>query len=192
MELDTSRATSVSSRNRYTEFDIRLVTMTSTEPAAASLHPDDFRAAMATICQPVAVITSTVEDRAHGTTVGAFSALSLDPPLVCLALDRGSTLLSCIQRSYRFGVNVLAHDQRDLALGFARKDMDKFAGLAWTWHDRLPRLPGITSWLACTVTEFVDGGDHVIVLAEVNGVEVTDARPLTYLRRGFGTHSALD
>ncbi|MGH8966128.1 MAG: flavin reductase family protein [Actinomycetes bacterium] len=160
----------------------------SEEPS--TLRPDEFRAALATVCQPVTVVTSSRSGRAHGTTVGAFSALSLDPPLVCLALDRASDLLSCIAHSRCFGVNVLAHDQQELAIGFARKGVDKFAGLAWSWDGSLPRLPDVTSWLACTVAEFTQGGDHVLVLGRVGAAEVTENLPLTYLRRRFGTHSA--
>ncbi|MEU6371602.1 flavin reductase family protein [Streptomyces sp. NPDC046909] len=144
---------------------------------------------MGSVCTPVAVATAVTEGRPHGTTVNAFSALSLDPPMVMVALDRGSALLSILEHTRRFGLNVLSADQGDLALNFAGKSADRFAGVAWREDCALPRLDGVIGWLACEVTRFVDGGDHLVVLGTVSSASCRDTAPLTYHRRAFGTHT---
>ena len=101
---------------------------------------DEFVTALAAVCTPVSVVTSHHRDRPHGTTVSAFCSLSLDPPMVLVSLDRGSDLLAMVSESERFGVNVLAHDQGELARQFARKGADKFDGVEWDLHLGVPRL----------------------------------------------------
>lgn len=165
-------------------------------PAELPFDPvlqDRFREVMAGVATPVSVITSLAGGRPHGTTVSAFASLSMDPPMVLVALDRGSDLLAVVKQSGRFGVNVLGAHQHDLALVFAKKGgAGKFAGVRWETDNDVPRLSGAPGWVACEVATLVDGGDHVIALGLVADAEITDGRPLTYHRRVFGTHAPLD
>jgi flavin reductase (DIM6/NTAB) family NADH-FMN oxidoreductase RutF len=149
-----------------------------------------FREVMAGVPTPVSVVTALREDRPHGTTVSAFTSLSMAPPMLLVALDRGSDLLARLAIGAPFGVNVLGADQAGLAAAFARKGVDKFAGIAWRADDGAPRLLGSPGWLACTVASLVDGGDHVVVLGDVVRADATGGPPLTYSARTFGTHVA--
>jgi len=158
--------------------------------APGPLDEADFREVMASVCTPVTVVTTLDGDRPHGTTVSAFGSLSLRPPMVTVALDRDSDLLAIVQRTRRIGVNVLSHGQEELALTFARKGAEKFAGVDWERDRDLPRIDGVGGWLACEVAEIVPGGDHSIVLADVVGAHAQSEPPLVYQRRLFGTHSA--
>ena len=145
---------------------------------------------MAGVATPVSVVTTLADGRPHGTTVSAFASLSLSPPMVLVSLDRGSGLLARLTGGSVFGVNVLGSGQADLALAFARKGADRFTGVDWVADGGAPRLAGSPGWLACTVTQLVEGGDHVIVLGEVRTAARADAAPLTYHARTFGTHAA--
>ncbi|UGT65226.1 flavin reductase family protein [Nocardia asteroides] len=146
---------------------------------------------MASVAAPVAVVTSADGALPVGTTVSAFTSLSMTPPMVMVALDRGSETLRHIVESTMFGLNVLGVEQQDIALAFARKGgTGKFDGIGWSRDHDLPRLHGCAGWIACRSERVVDGGDHVIVLGEVVAAEHRDCDPLTYHRRTFGTHSA--
>lgn len=161
--------------------------MTHVIPSLAS----DFRYAMAHLCAPVSVITAMDGDRPHGTTVSAVMSLSVDPVLIAVALAENSDCLAYIGRSGTFGVNLLAADQEETALRFATKGPDKFTGVAWRVDHDAPCLDEHAVWLACTVAGLVPGGDHRIVLGQVEHVEVRgEAAPLTYHDRRFGTHVA--
>jgi flavin reductase (DIM6/NTAB) family NADH-FMN oxidoreductase RutF len=164
--------------------------MSSAEEAALRVH---FREVMAGVATPVSVVTAISGGLPHGTTVSAFASLSMDPPMVLVALDRGSDLLALVRESLRFGVNVLGSTQSALALAFAQKGgVGKFQGVPWELDHGLPRLPRTPGWLACEVAGLVDGGDHVIALGRVTTAETRDGRPLTYHSRAFGTHSTLE
>lgn len=157
-----------------------------------AVNADAFRDAMAAVCTPVTIITTTDGGHPFGSTVSAFASLSVDPPMVLVALDRKSELLSVISSTRRFGVNVLAHHQAALAVNFAAKGgAAKFENVRWAADHELPRLPEAGAFLACAVTEFVDGGDHVVLLGLVRSVTPGEGRPLTYHGRAFGTHASL-
>jgi flavin reductase (DIM6/NTAB) family NADH-FMN oxidoreductase RutF len=151
---------------------------------------DAFREVMAGVPTPVSVVTTLRDGRPHGTTVSAFASLSMAPPMVLVALDRGSELLARLAIGQPFGVNVLGADQAGLAAAFARKGADKFAGVDWRADGGAPRLLGSPGWLACTVAQLVDGGDHVVVLGDVVRADAAGGPPLTYHARTFGTHVA--
>jgi flavin reductase (DIM6/NTAB) family NADH-FMN oxidoreductase RutF len=161
-------------------------------PAQPTL-PATFREVMAGVCTPVSVVTALAGGTPHGTTVSAFASLSLNPPMVLVALDRGSDLLAMIRQTRHFGLNVLSSGQSALARAFARKGgAGKFAGVAWDVEAGVPRLPGGSGFLACDVVNFVEGGDHVVLLGLVRVADTDPGSPLTYHARVFGTHAALD
>jgi flavin reductase (DIM6/NTAB) family NADH-FMN oxidoreductase RutF len=144
---------------------------------------------MAGVCAPVAIVTTTDEGVPHGATVSSFASLSLEPPLITVAFERTSSMLSRIQRAGRFGVNLLGHDQEDLAMLFARRGVDRFAGTAWRYQADLPRLDRAAGWVACELHREVEGGDHLLLFGLITAVSLSELPPLVYSRRTFGTHS---
>ncbi|HEX3711773.1 MAG TPA: flavin reductase family protein [Trebonia sp.] len=148
-----------------------------------------FRDLMAAVCAPVTVVTSADEAGPHGATVSAFASLSLRPPLVTVALDRRSALLARVLAAGRLGVNVLGSADDDVARQFAGSGTDRFAGVPWTADHGLPRLGCAAGWAVCHVRQVVDGGDHLLLIAEVVHAESRQAAPLVYGHRTFGTHS---
>lgn len=148
-----------------------------------------FRDGMAHLCAPVTIITTMDDDRPHGTTVSAVMSLSMDPPLIAIALAHTSESLEIIRRTNRFGVNILSASQHPVAMQFAGKGRDRFLDVPWTDADGMPRISGAAIWINCAATSFVDGGDHLIVVGAVQDVEHDTAlAPLTYHGRRFGTH----
>jgi len=151
-----------------------------------------FRDLMAGVCAPVTVVTTAIDGMPRGATVSAFTSLSLRPPMVTIALDRNSVLLSRILEVGRLGVNVLGRAQDDVALAFAGRVTDRFAGVEWRMEHGLPRLLEAPGWMACDLAGPVQGGDHILLLAEVVECATVVAPPLVYGHRTFGTHSAFE
>jgi flavin reductase (DIM6/NTAB) family NADH-FMN oxidoreductase RutF len=149
-----------------------------------------FRDLMAGVCSPVTVVTATTGDRPYGATVSSFASLSLDPPLVSVAFDRGSQLLGHIRAAGRFGINILGHDQDDLAILFARRGVDRFAVTRWFAEDGLPRLADAPGWMVCGLHQTVEAGDHLLLFGQVRSASTRPGlAPLVYAHRTFGTHS---
>jgi flavin reductase (DIM6/NTAB) family NADH-FMN oxidoreductase RutF len=146
-----------------------------------------FREALAGVCTPVSVVTSHREGHPHGTTVSAFCSLSLEPPMVLVSLDRNSDLLAIVSESRVFGINVLNHAQKELALNFARKGPDKFDGVEWELNRGVPRIAGAATWLVCKLEQLHEGGDHLIAVGLVEHAESGPGNPLLYRRHEFGS-----
>ncbi|MDX6277788.1 MAG: hypothetical protein QOJ72_1916 [Nocardioidaceae bacterium] len=149
-----------------------------------------FRAAMGNVAAAVSVVTVLADGGPHGTTVSAFSSLSMDPPMLLVSLDNTSTLLSRLRVGSRVGVNVLDAAQDQIALRFARKDADKFVDVPWQLEDGAPALSDRHAWVSMSVARLVEAGDHTLVLGDVRAADVSTQAPLTYWQRTFGTHRA--
>ena len=147
-----------------------------------------FRQAMGNVASPVSVVTTIEDGLPHGTTVSAFTSLSMDPAMLLVSLDNASTLLPRLTVGARFGVNVLASHQDQIALRFAQKRESKFDDIPWFADDEAPRLVDAHAWVALDVTSLTAAGDHTIVIGSVVNAQASPGTPLTYYQRAFGTH----
>ena len=151
---------------------------------------DEFRSLMAGVCAPVTVVTTTGPDGPAGSTVSAFASLSLHPPLVSVAFGLESSLLPHLQRAGRFGINILAHGQEDVAVLFARRGVDRFAAVPWRLDHGLPRLTAASGWAVCELYKDVEAGDHRLLFGLVTQASRRDGTaPLVYADQTYGTHS---
>src|SRR5215212_4203483 len=130
---------------------------------------DALRTAMSRFPTAVTVVTAIGPNGPAGATANAVASLSLEPPMMLAALDLGSRTLVALQHARRFGVNVLAGDQADLARRFSTKDPhpEKWDGVAWAERSDTPMIDGALVWLACELRDVLEGGDHVIVTGDV-------------------------
>ncbi|MBV6756984.1 MULTISPECIES: flavin reductase family protein [Rhodococcus] len=152
---------------------------------------EEFKDAMASLCAPVTVITAMNDGMPVGATVSAFGSLSLTPPMITVALDRRSRVLTAVTATGRLGVNILGEHDEELARIFATGGIDRFAEAPWRIDSGLPRLSDAPGWLGCDVARTVGGGDHVIILGQVRTVETRPAHTLSYSKRRFGIHTPL-
>ena len=143
------------------------------------------RDALSHVPAPVSVITTADEDGPHGTTVSAFCSLSASPPLVLVALDRGSNVLRKLRAAPRFGISILSEGQEKIARRCATKDPNKFGEVRWIDHGGAPKIEGASSWFLCRLTVILPGGDHQIVVGHVIDCAVNSAHPLVYHQRDF-------
>ncbi|PXY21524.1 flavin reductase family protein [Prauserella flavalba] len=149
-----------------------------------ALDTRELRRCLGHFATGVTVVTCDGAGSPHGATVNAFSAISLDPPLVMVSVDRGSRICGFLDGT-PFTVNVLTKPQSDVALHFAGRPMD--GEPEWVRPDPglAPRLAGALATISCTPWRHYDGGDHVIYLGRVAGYEVAGGDPLVFYLGGF-------
>ena len=155
---------------------------------AVPVERDLFFRLMGSFGSGVTVITSVSEDGVpRGFTASAFCSLSLDPPLCMIGVDLRTETLPAIRSSRAFVVNILAADQQELSQRFASKLADKFAGLTYQGGPATgaPIFDGVLAWVECRVREVLPGGDHVIVVGEIQGGEALEGEPLLYFRSRY-------
>ncbi len=156
-------------------------------PADRRLDPDEFRNVMGHFASGVTVVTTLDGSTPLGTTASAVSSLSLEPPMLLVALNQDSVTGQGIHRARAFAVNILQAGQEALAEHFAHKDPDKFATVA---HRRgpagQPLIEDALAHLECRVTEEVAAATHTVFLAEVESAGARAGTPLAYFRGRFG------
>ncbi len=152
----------------------------------------EFRAAIGQFATGVTIVTALDGDRPVGITVNAFASMSLEPPLVAVALDHRRFIVPTIEAFGRYAVNVLAEDQQWLSDCFAGANVipsrEAFCGAAWhPGRTGVPLISGTTASLECRVVERIPLGDHLIFVGAVEAVTVSepDAPPLLYHRRRY-------
>jgi flavin reductase (DIM6/NTAB) family NADH-FMN oxidoreductase RutF len=123
-----------------------------------------------------------------GMTANAVCSLSLDPLLLLVCFANGARTLRVVREQRRFGVNVLAAGQEELARLFASKapERTKFAGVQHTVHDGIPIIEGTLAWVGCTLEQLVPAGDHTIGIGAVTAAETADSgEPLIWSRGAY-------
>ena len=144
------------------------------------------REALARWASGVAVVATRMDGQLTAMTASAFMALSLEPPLVAVAVGEQAPLAALLQEGTSFGVSILARDQRRLAGIFADAFAVDSSGFSADDGGRPPLLLSALAGLACRVTALHFAGDHHLVLAAVEGVRLGDARmPLIYYDRAY-------
>jgi len=83
--------------------------------AATEIPADVFRRVMGHFVTGVTVVSAFEGEQPCGITVNALSSVSLDPPLVMVALDRRRFLTPIVRAAGRYAVNVLSEDQQALS-----------------------------------------------------------------------------
>ncbi len=161
--------------------------------AAARAHDQGwFRQVLGQYPTGVSVVTAIASDGAPvALTVGSFTSVSLDPPLVAFLPARQSSSWPKIEAAGRFCVNILGADQEPLCRAFAAKSTDKFAGVGWRpATSGAPVLDGVVAWVDCELDAVYDAGDHVIVVGRVRDLDVGRAGlPLLFFQGGYGRFS---
>jgi flavin reductase (DIM6/NTAB) family NADH-FMN oxidoreductase RutF len=156
-----------------------------------TVAPERFRAVMGHFATGVTVVTARGTDGPVGMTANAVCSLSLDPLLLLVCFDNGARTLPVVAEGERFGVNVLAAGQEDLARLFASKtpENEKFAEVPHSVHDGIPVIDGTLAWVGCRLERLYPGGDHEIGIGAVETAELGDdrAEPLIWYRGAYRT-----
>jgi flavin reductase (DIM6/NTAB) family NADH-FMN oxidoreductase RutF len=134
------------------------------------------------------VTTRTPDGQPHGLTVNSFTSLSLDPPLVMAAIARASAYLAAFEGSDFFAVNILTEEQRHLSIRFARREEGHFTGASWS--------PGVTGApvfedtlgvIECRTVEWLDAGDHRVLVGQAVAAVVRQGRPLLFFESRYAS-----
>lgn len=131
---------------------------------------DELRALMREVPAPVGVITVRAGGQSAGLTIDSIVSLSLEPPLLGIALRRHAALHELLREAGAFAVSLLASGQEHLAQHFARgvPPIGLWTGIA-TRDGELgaPLLEGALGWVECRLGFEHPAGDHTFFVGEV-------------------------
>lgn len=139
-----------------------------------------YRDALGRFATGVTVITAQGPSGPLGFTANSFASVSMDPPLVLWSPAKSSSRFGVFSSAPHFAIHVLAEDQSDLCMRFA-KGQAGFADLAHAVNAQgVPVLPGVLARFDCAQHATHDGGDHLIVVGRVLNFDLAPGRPLLF------------
>jgi flavin reductase (DIM6/NTAB) family NADH-FMN oxidoreductase RutF len=140
----------------------------------------------------VTIVTSVVDGVDHAMTASSFAAVSLEPLLVLVCVDKEARFRDAVLESGQWAVSFLSADARRAAEWLATPGRPLIGQLDRYPHRRgaatgAALLEAALAWLECRTTAVYDGGDHDIVLGRVVALARSDvdAPPLLYYRSRY-------
>lgn len=151
---------------------------------------DDFRAAMRLLAATVNIITAGDGPDRRGLTATAVCSMSVTPPSMLVCVNRFGEAHRAITAARSFCVNILADDQREVALRFAGQiapDTDRFAPYRWSrLATGAPALDGAMVNLDCALASATETDSHSVFIGTVKAVRFgTSTSPLLHYNRDF-------
>ncbi|MFA9487787.1 MULTISPECIES: 4-hydroxyphenylacetate 3-monooxygenase, reductase component [unclassified Mannheimia] len=159
----------------------------TSQPINASLK---FREAMAHLSSAVSIVTSNGAAGKVGLTVSSVSSVTDAPPTVLFCVNKNSHVHDIIKHNGKVCINVLSHEQEDIAKHFAailESTMEeRFSWDIWdNGFDDQPVLRSAISALQGNIVDTHAVGTHTIFVVEVNHIDVEPNHSLIYFARQF-------
>lgn len=154
-----------------------------------------FLDAMSKAATSVAIVTSDGVAGRAGRTVSSLASVSADPPMLLFCIHNQSPFASMISANGVFCLNLLRHEQWELANVFAgraasgaRHDFDR--GF-WVQDSFAPRLSTAVASFTCSVTSVITAGTHSIFIGAVDHVNHGEGEALVYAGRNYASATPL-
>jgi flavin reductase (DIM6/NTAB) family NADH-FMN oxidoreductase RutF len=140
------------------------------------------RAVFGAVPTSVVAVCAVVAGDPVGMVFSTFTAVSLDPPLVSLCVNRASVTWPLLRRSARLGLTVLATPHAQLSRQLAGPPQHRFTGLDLRYGaGGAVVIEGGAAWLECSPHAGYPAGDHELVLLRVRTLDTDPAvTPLVY------------
>ena len=138
-----------------------------------------FRRVMGRFASGLTVITAQVGSAVRGMTASAFMSGSLEPPLLVVSVAHRAHMHDHLIAAGRFGVNILAEGQQDLANYFAGRLVESFEP-EFVLVDGVPTLANACATMVADVTATYACGDHTLFVGHIHAMAADDRAPLIY------------
>jgi flavin reductase (DIM6/NTAB) family NADH-FMN oxidoreductase RutF len=136
-----------------------------------TLDPEQLRHAMRAWTTGVAVVTAQHDGQRSGMTVNSFTSISLEPPLVSVALKQMTRTYDMVVKTNEFSVTILSSSQHELSDRFAGRMpliQDRFDGVKTeTLAIPAPLIQGGMGFFNCHVVDAFVVGENTLFVANV-------------------------
>ena len=131
------------------------------------------------------VSTRDKNGSAIGLTANSFASVSLEPPLVSWCVDKSSTRFAEFQQAEYFTISVLTAEQQAISDLFAMRSWDDaaFDDIEWfVGPNDIPQIPDVSARFHCKTAHLYEGGDHLIIVGDVQQYESDSKQPLVFFQ----------
>lgn len=129
----------------------------------------------------VSIITAQHGDTRVGMAVNSFAAVSLDPALVLWSIRCESGSAAAFMEASHFAVSVLAADQVEVSQLFGASHPERFNRVPWVaGAGGAALIKGAIAHLQCRLVKVYEGGDHWILIGQVEHYARFAGEPLVF------------
>jgi flavin reductase (DIM6/NTAB) family NADH-FMN oxidoreductase RutF len=136
------------------------------------------KSAMRQLPFPVTIVTTAVGKEKRGITIGSFTSLSLQPPLICFNVDHDAQIHRLITKATHYAVHIPQPEHSKLCDHFAVSGQSAKEQFHSVDHSRsgygIPILDSIPTVIQCRSYDKVEAGDHTIIVGEVVEIRQED------------------
>lgn len=148
--------------------------------ASATTDIRDLRNAFGRFATGVTVVTATSPKGPIGITVNSFASVSLEPALVSFSLANDGGRTESFLAAPHYAIHVLDAEQLDTCHAFV-SSINAFSNCDHTANAHgVPVLAGALATFECRRHAIYPGGDHTIVLAEIEHYRWRDGDALGF------------
>lgn len=160
-------------------------------PDLPSVESPVMKQALRQMVGSVSVVTAGEGDERTGATVTSAYGLSVEPPAMMIAINKGSSTYHAIRRFGHFCVNVLTENHEDVANRFSgfggTKGVDRYAGRDWTsLVTGAPVLSDALLSIDCVLDDEISKFSHQIFIGRVVDLSIREGNALLYNNGGYG------
>ncbi len=158
----------------------------SAEMVPGADNSREFRNVLGRFGTGVTIITIADAGSPLGITVNSFASVSLDPALVLWSPAKASSRFNQFESAQHYAIHILDYSQANLAAEFAR-DAQSFEHCTWSWSDNgVPLIANTIARFECQRVTSHDGGDHAIVIGQVQRAATFGGDPLMFVGGKYG------
>jgi flavin reductase (DIM6/NTAB) family NADH-FMN oxidoreductase RutF len=143
----------------------------------------EFRNALGQFATGVCIATTYVEGHGNiGVTINSFASVSLEPPLVLWSVQNSTEVAQVWEKASHYGISVLSEEQQDISNTYAKQgDHTIRSEHLLLGANGLPLIADTLTRFECKIIQRLDGGDHTILLGEVESMDRGEAsNPLLF------------
>jgi flavin reductase (DIM6/NTAB) family NADH-FMN oxidoreductase RutF len=152
-------------------------------------EPEQVRHAMRAWTSGVTIVTAAHKNEQHGMTVSSFASISLDPPLLMVALQKKTRTSRIVSRARAFGVTILSANQKEISERFAGQgddSKDRLEGIETEiLNTGAPLIKGGLAYFDCRLRQSMEAGTSIIYIGEVIAARQFEGQPLVYYNRQY-------
>jgi len=155
---------------------------------AQSPHHDirAYRHALGRFATGVCVVTYMAGSEPAGITVNSFTSISLDPPLILIAIDKHARAAQYLDGA-PVNVHVLDSKQEHVSRFFAGQETTLEKAPWNVVSNTIPRLNDALAVFECHPYQTIEAGDHFIYLLKVERFAYRDGGALGYFHGRYIT-----
>jgi flavin reductase (DIM6/NTAB) family NADH-FMN oxidoreductase RutF len=124
---------------------------------------------------PVVLVTARYKDRVNAMPAAWVVPLSINPPLVGVALQHERYTFDLVKRSQQFALNIPGRPLADAVVklgsvsGHDVPDKLSLSGLTLSDAQQIssPVIEECLGWIECGLVDALDVGDHILIVGEV-------------------------